>query len=65
VTLPPHVTDWPEPWRTTYEERAAIMEYLGGLGRSVAEREAEAAVRLMASDDRRAAAQQETLADDG
>ena len=35
MTLPPHVTDWPEPWRTVFEERAAIMEYLGGLGRSV------------------------------
>ena len=53
MTLPPHVTDWPEPWRTTYEERAAIMEYLGGLGRSVAEREAEAAVRLMAKREER------------
>ncbi len=48
MTLPPHVTDWPEPWRTVFEERAAIMEYLGGLGRPVAEREAAAAVRLMA-----------------
>ena len=42
MTLP---ADWPDAWRERYEERAAIMEYDGGLTRAVAERLAFCAVR--------------------
>ena len=31
----------PEQWRDLFEERAAIMEFEGGLGRAEAEQEAE------------------------
>lgn len=45
VDLPAHVGDWPEDWLEAYIERAAIMEYDGGLTRPEAERRAEALVR--------------------
>ena len=32
--------NWPDPWRELFEERAAIMEFEGGLGRAEAEQEA-------------------------
>ncbi len=38
--LPGHLDDWPADWHEAYEERAAIMEYLGGLPRPEAERRA-------------------------
>lgn len=44
--LPARVADWPEEWRDAWEERAALMEHLGGLARDEAERRAEARVRL-------------------
>ena len=44
--LPPKIEDWPEPWRYAVEERAAIMEFHGGLPRDEAERLAEQRVRL-------------------
>lgn len=31
---------WPERWREAWEERAAVMEYDGGLARADAERRA-------------------------
>ncbi len=43
--LPPLIENWPEYWRELYEERAAIMEYDGGLDRVTAEIRAEAVVR--------------------
>ena len=43
--LPPALGDWPPAWRDTFEERAAIMEYDGGLDRSEAERRAAEIVR--------------------
>jgi len=43
--LPAAQADWPEEWRERFEERAAIMEYDGGLPRPEAERRAEVLVR--------------------
>lgn len=43
--LPPSVVDWPEDQREAYEERAAIIEYDGGLDRVDAEVLAEICVR--------------------
>ncbi|MDA0334268.1 MAG: hypothetical protein O2782_03790 [bacterium] len=43
--LPRSVSDWPEEWRAAYEERAAIMEFDGGLPRGAAEQRAETLVR--------------------
>lgn len=44
---PPHIAviryrtrGWPHPWRDLYEERAAIMEFDGGLSREEAETQA-------------------------
>ena len=44
--LPERIADWPAKARETYEERAGIGEYVGGMDRAEAERAAEAAVRL-------------------
>lgn len=49
VVLPFEPSSWPAPWREEYEERAAIMEYDGGLPRAKAERFAERCVRLRAA----------------
>lgn len=46
AVLPVPVAGWPEDRRADFEERAAIMEFDGGLVREVAEREAERLVRL-------------------
>jgi len=35
-----HLTDLPMAWRIDYEERAAILEYDGGLTREQADRQA-------------------------
>lgn len=43
--LPLDPRDWPEAARSEYEERAALIEYLGKRPRDRAEREAEAIVR--------------------
>jgi hypothetical protein len=43
--LPAAVADWPADWREVFEERAAIMEYDGGLPRPEAEARAEELVR--------------------
>jgi hypothetical protein len=47
MTLP-RLAHWPIRWRDDYMERAAIMEYDGGMSRRDAEREAEADVRRAA-----------------
>ena len=39
------VSGWPEDWLAEWNERAAIMEFEGGLAREVAEQEAEEALR--------------------
>ena len=44
-SLPPVVVDWPPVWREAFEERAAIMEFDGGLSRAEAEVGAEACIR--------------------
>ena len=44
--LPVARSSWAEPWRSAFEERAALMEFEGGLPREAAEREAEHLVRL-------------------
>ena len=45
VNLPAHWGDWPEEWLEAFIERAAIMEFDGGLPRPEAERLAEESVR--------------------
>lgn len=47
IEAPPHIAviryrtrGWPQPWRDHYEERAAMMEYDGGLSREEAETQA-------------------------
>jgi len=47
MPLPKQVADWPEDWRHAFEERAGIQQYDGGMQRSRAEREAEAALRRL------------------
>ena len=46
AVLPPDLAYWPADARESVEERAAIMEFDGGLPRDAAEREAERCVRL-------------------
>lgn len=48
MQLPAYTTDWPDPYRDNFRERAAHMEYDGGLRRDVAERRAEADIRSAA-----------------
>ena len=43
--LPTDPLDWPEDWLDRFTERAAIMEYDGGLESAEAERRAEQLVR--------------------
>ena len=45
LDLPDHVADWPVEWWESFEERAGIMEFDGGLPRPEAERRAEELVR--------------------
>jgi len=45
VDLPSDQNDWPEYWKEAYEERAAIMEYDGGMNRGEAEKKAERLIR--------------------
>jgi len=46
LALPGDIAEWPADAREHFEERAAIMEYDGGLPRVEAERLAEAEVRM-------------------
>ena len=43
--LPASVADWPDEARFAWLERAAIMEFDGGFGRGLTEREAERLLR--------------------
>lgn len=43
--LPAHVGDWPTEWVESYQERAGIMEFDGGLPTAEAEHRAEELVR--------------------
>lgn len=56
MTLPADIRRWPLRWREDYEERAAIMEFMGAMPRHIAECEAEARVRE--NEERHASAQQ-------
>jgi len=51
MELPLSIADWPELWRYQYEERAAIIEFLGNRPKLVAEFIAEDAVRRMAQEE--------------
>jgi len=55
MTLPLKRSDWPEIWREAFEERAAIMEFLGNMERQSAEWMAERAVRREEQQEARAA----------
>ena len=46
LALPRDVDDWPDSARESFEERAAILEFDGGLARVTAEREAARLVRV-------------------
>lgn len=45
VQLPADRAEWPDELRELFEERAAILEFDGGLERSDADRQAEEYVR--------------------
>lgn len=45
IDLPNNPDDWPNSWNERYIERAAIMEFDGGLGRSEAEKLTEKSLR--------------------
>jgi hypothetical protein len=47
--LPPNIAAWPERFRELYEERAGIIEFMGGLTRQTAEFRAEADIRRVAA----------------
>jgi len=51
MTLPEHPLDWSLDWWTWFQERAAIMQYDGGLSRAEAERAAVERTRLLAERD--------------
>ena len=40
ILIPSDLDRWPMDWRIEYEERAAILEYDGGLSRAEADRQA-------------------------
>lgn len=43
--LPRFIYDWPPLWQERFQERAAIIEFLGNLPRSMAEENAERDIR--------------------
>jgi len=53
TNLPPNRAAWPKKWREVWEERAAIIEYLGNLSRPTAEFRAEQDVRKQAMEERK------------
>ncbi len=50
MRLPLDKNEWPAYWRESYEERAAIIEFMANRPRAEAERIAESAIRKMAED---------------
>lgn len=48
MNLPLKVADWPSLWRERFEERAAIIEFMGNLSRFTAEFRAEQDIRKLA-----------------
>jgi hypothetical protein len=53
MNLPPNPAAWPARWKELYEERAAIVEFMGNLSRSTAEFRAQADVRKQAAMEKR------------
>lgn len=51
MILPRQIENWPELYREAYEERAAIIEYLGNKPKLEAEFLAEDCVRRMAKEE--------------
>lgn len=63
--LPQIVDRWPAEARDRFEERAAIMEFDGGLTRANAERRAEQITRAQWEEAQRAARQRVEVSDVG
>ena len=53
MTLPPNPAAWPKRWREAFEERAAIIEFMGNFSRSTAEWRAEQDIRKLAAQESR------------
>lgn len=49
MNLPPNRAAWPRIWQERFEERAAIIEYMGNLSRETAEFRAEQDIRKQAA----------------
>ena len=50
--LPRFIYRWPTFWQELWAERAAIMEFEGGMTRESAEKKAEEDIRWQAQDDK-------------
>jgi hypothetical protein len=57
--LPRFVYRWPAYWQELYLERAAIMEFEGGMTREQAQKKAEEDIRWQAQDDKRPVEQED------
>jgi hypothetical protein len=53
VNLPPNRAAWPARYREFFEERAAIIEFMGNLSRQTAEFRAEQDIRKLAATEKR------------
>ena len=53
MTLPTFVYRWSAYWQELWAERAAIMEFEGGMTREQAEKKAEEDIRWQAQGDKR------------
>ncbi len=53
MNLPANRAAWPPLWKERFEERAAIMEFMGNLSRQTAEFRAEIDVRKLAAAEKR------------
>ena len=53
MNLPATRDRWPALWRERFEERAAIIEFMGNLSRPTAELRAEQDVRKQAAQEKR------------
>jgi hypothetical protein len=57
--LPRFLYRWPAYWQELWAERAAIMEFQGGMSREQAEKKAEEDIRWQAQDDKRPVQQED------
>jgi hypothetical protein len=55
VNLPPNRARWDRKWLELFEERAAIIEFMGNLSRETAEYRAEQDIRKLAAREERTA----------